>query len=112
MKLLLAASSTYELLFINSDNLKVNEIIPDIVTDDVDRNEICKINDDIIAVGGGYGYGIYLISISKKNLIKQIKTDNDKIINCIYKLKNCLILSSGYINRGFNGQIADLDMGI
>jgi len=107
---IVAASSTYELLFINSDNLKVNETIPDIITDDIDRNEFCKISDDILAVGGGYGYGIYLISISKKNLIKQIKTYNDKIINCIYKLKNGLILTSGYINQGFNGQITDLEV--
>ena len=46
------------------------------------------ISDDILAVGGGHGYGIYLISISKKNLIKQIKAYNYKIINCFYKLKN------------------------
>jgi WD40 repeat protein len=107
---IVAASSTYELLFINSDNLKVNETIPDIITDDIDRNEFCRICEDILAVGGGYGYGIYLISISKKNLIKQIKTYNDKIIHCIYKLKNGLILTSGYINRGFNGQITDLEV--
>ena len=95
-KEIVAISIKNELLFINSNTLEVNKSIKNIKSSVSNTSGICKITDDILAVGGGYGNGIYLISLSTKSLVKQIKLDKEKDVNCIFKLKNQFILTAEY----------------
>ena len=93
-----AISINHELLFIDSNNLQINLVINDIKCCVSNTSSICKLSDDIIAIGGGYGNGIYLIDIKKKILLKQVKHSEKKEedINCIFKLKNGIILTAEY----------------
>ena len=56
----------HELLFIDSSNLNINLKIKDIKSGVSNTSGICSLSDDIIAIGGEYGNGIYLIDIKKK----------------------------------------------
>ena len=89
-----------KLLFIDSNNLNINSEIENINCCVSNTSSICRLSDDIIAVGGGYGKGIYLIDIKKKILLKQVQHTKKKEedINCIFKLKNGIILTAEYYN--------------
>ncbi len=93
-----AISLNRKLLFIDSNNLNINSEIENINCCVSNTSSICRLSDDIIAVGGGYGKGIYLIDIKKKILLKQVQhTDKkEEDINCIFKLKNGIILTAEY----------------
>ena len=93
-----AVSKRHELLFVDSNTLNINSKIENIKTCVSNTSSICKLSDDIIAIGGGYGNGIYLIDIKKKIVLKQVQHINKKEedINCIFKLKNGIILTAEY----------------
>lgn len=93
-----AVSIGYQLLFIDSNNLNINSKIENIKTCVSNTSSICKLSDDIIAIGGGYGNGIYLVDIKKKILLKQVQhvDKKEEDINCIFKLKNGIILTAEY----------------
>lgn len=93
---IVATSTGQEFLFVDSNSLEIKVKIPQVKSAVSNTSGICKIAEDVLAVGGGYGSGIYLISISKRSLIKQIKLDLEKDVNCIYKLKNGVILTCEY----------------
>lgn len=97
-KELVAISTRHELLFVDSNTLNINSKIENIKTCVSNTSSICKFSDDIIGIGGGYGNGIYLIDIKKKILLKQVQHINKKEedINCIFKLKNGIILTAEY----------------
>ena len=93
-----AVSKRHELLFVDSNTLNINSKIENIKTCVSNTSSICKLSDDIIAIGGGYGNGIYLIDIKKKIVLKQVQHINKKEedIHCIFKLKNGIILTAEY----------------
>ena len=77
------------LQFWNSNNYSNISTINDIESND---KSLCKLNDDILFVGGTNSKGCYLIKISKHQIVKYIEDPNN--VNFIFKLFNNYFVSS------------------
>lgn len=108
-KEIVVISTNHKLLFIDSNTLEINSKIENINSPVSNTSSICKISENIIAVGGAYGSGIYLIDIKNKKLVNNIKLEKEKDINCIFKLKNGIILTAEYYTSPGGGNNDDSD---
>ena len=87
------ASSRYDKLlrFWNSNNYtNISNI--DNIESNCYNESLCKLDDDILCVGGNNSKGFYLIKISTHQLIKNIPGPSN--VFCIYKcFDNCFLCS-------------------
>ena len=85
------------LQFWNSTNYSNISTINDIETN---NKSLCKLDDDILYVGGNNSKGCYLIKISKHQIVKYITDPSDVLF--IFKLFNNYFVSLIYKNKHYS----------
>lgn len=96
-------TSSYDdkcLKFWNSNNFTNISTINNIGSIGWPKRNLCKLNDDILCVGGTNSKGFYLIKISTHQLLTNITGPND--IFSIYKCFDGLFLCSIYENNNYS----------